>query len=622
MGRQAELANPSRERHTSSQFWILAACLPICLCAARLNADLWHDEAYTLVNFASHPVARIVTDYSAPNNHILYTIILHATYLISDQEFVLRLPGLGFAIGCLICAFLAGKFWAGLLGGVAATVWLGLTQMFLIHVMELRGYGLSLLLAAILALLALPRESGHKNPMTFRRVGAFLASWAIVYTIPTNLLVVIPLGGLVLFWEGRAAPAGLVRGQSPWWVAGTCAGVLSYLPVREQLRQAASGTGWDVVANARLLVDFFRAACYDWWPAIGLAMALLAISGLIQLWEKSRQSSAHVGPCLENFKCKSGHFLAWALAGTLGPFIVAAALGVRPFVRNFFPCLFFLATGCGVIFAQAVNKIARLSAQAKLRLRNEGNLATMPPRAGEKSASGPGLDQSQEENWQVALATGFVLTLLVLPQLLTYPDRLAERRRRERVQDGYYNFYAARYGPRTTVQALYRFANAFGKGRNVRVIFPPLEYYPLAYYLAREHPRDIGWDPQAKEEVLFLIVPEYQAAEEVLKTHEITLGDAEAIEFLGDFGFYQLYWVLKKRDKALDTRDPVEPLRVRGLLMKLGVDQKNSLLSARHLANPLTPPSYHGKLRALPCGTVARPTTAENHTGRSMFLLL
>lgn len=542
MTTQAAIPEPPENPVVLWKLWIVAASLPIAFCAARLNDDLWHDEAYTLVHFASRPVAEIITDYSAPNNHILYTIILRAVYLVSDEEFFLRLPGLVFAAGSLVCAFYAGKWWAGIPGAMGATVWLGLTQMFLIHVMELRGYGLSLLLAGILGLYALPSTWQGTCPFLPHGLVILVATWAIVYTIPTNIFVVLPFVFLATFYELRTGPSALLRGQTRWWVAGLAAGCFCYLPVAGQMRQAAGGTGWDWPASARLAVNFLQAACRDWWPAIGLAVAVLIIHQLVYNRRKSASLVSETGalaPCLSR---SPAHFLTWTLAGILGPFLIAAALGVRPFVRHFFPSLFFLATACGVVFAQAMRKLEAL-APLRMRWLTRRPAVPAPSRATDKaSAKQPQAQRLDYEEWLRGIGASALLVAIVLPRLLTYPERLVERRRQERVQDGYYNFYAARYSPRETVRALYQYVATFAKGRRIQVIYPALEHYPLAYYLAREQPRELAWDVHGEEEIIFLIVPEYQSPAELLKERGITLGEKETVQFLGDFGFYRLYW--------------------------------------------------------------------------------
>ncbi len=185
------------------QFWLLAATLPLCFFASRLGNDLWYDEAYTLIHFVGQPWYRIVTDYSAPNNHIFFSLLLRPVYLVSDQEVLLRLPGFVFAAGTLWFTFQIGKHFGGVLTtGSLATLWLGLTQMFLNYVMEIRGYGLSLFLTSFLGWLALRPLAEKRIERILARIATIGATAALIWTIPTNLLFAICIGCFVFFRMG------------------------------------------------------------------------------------------------------------------------------------------------------------------------------------------------------------------------------------------------------------------------------------------------------------------------------------------------------------------------------------------------------------------------------------
>src|ERR1700760_4745004 len=82
-------------------WFVLAAAAPLVHCASRLNLDLWHDEIYTIDYFVSRGPAFVVTDYSAPNNHILFSLVMWPFYLLSESNFCLRLPSFLFTFGTL-----------------------------------------------------------------------------------------------------------------------------------------------------------------------------------------------------------------------------------------------------------------------------------------------------------------------------------------------------------------------------------------------------------------------------------------------------------------------------------------------------------------------------------------
>ncbi len=527
--------------------WLVAAAIPLVLCAARLNDDLWYDEVFTLVHFAARPWYEIVTDYSAPNNHILYSLILHSIVIFSQEEFWLRVPGMFFAAGSLYWTFHAGLIWAGLGAAVCATLWLGFTQMFLTHVMEVRGYGLSLCLTAWLGALALQEEAPTFRGRWAARMSVLFASAALVYTIPTNLLVIAPIAALVVIKEAKSGLAVITTGRGIWWCGGLCLGCLLYLPVIHQLRHAAaSGAGWDIWANVQISWQFFRGALRDLFPALAIAVLLHAIFPLAArgLWTVRNSSQGNQIPDLSQTKHRQ--LWIWWLCGVGGPCILAAVLGIRPFARNFVPVLFFLAVGCGVLFASAVDKLyllVRPFLQIERTKRRWGQAACPPARKTKKSRdTRPFSPTTPRSGTELSLFIApIVLGLIALPQLWTYPQRLQEVRREGRVQDGYYNFYAARYAPKKAVRAIADFVGTSGATCNYRVLFPLIDFYPLAYYLTKAGlPMAIS-HPQARKELVFVIVPEHDSPQALLGMRGLKTTEFVSLRFWGDYGYYQLY---------------------------------------------------------------------------------
>src|SRR5512139_1237710 len=57
-----------------------------------INRPIAYDEAYTFLNFASKSFKYILADYSAPNNHILHTILVGVAYrMFGGEPWVVRL---------------------------------------------------------------------------------------------------------------------------------------------------------------------------------------------------------------------------------------------------------------------------------------------------------------------------------------------------------------------------------------------------------------------------------------------------------------------------------------------------------------------------------------------------
>lgn len=97
------------------------------------------DEAYTRGTFASHPVTAIVTDYSEPNNHIGYTLLLHPLADIQDDSVIFRLPSFLTSTTTLILVFLLVGVIVGRNAAVCATLLLGTNQVFLNFAAQVRG---------------------------------------------------------------------------------------------------------------------------------------------------------------------------------------------------------------------------------------------------------------------------------------------------------------------------------------------------------------------------------------------------------------------------------------------------------------------------------------------------
>ncbi len=475
------------------QWWVLAAAIPLILCASKLNLDFWYDEAYTLEVFVSQPWTRIATDYSAPNNHVFYSLLLRPLYLVSDSEYVLRFPSLLFAVGTLAMVFRIARRWSGLAAGLMATLFLGLTQMFLIHAMQVRGYGLSMFLAAWLAEMALADRPGR-----WRRLGAIaLAGAAFLYVLPSNLLFLVPLAVVAAAWTAVCDRklSGTLKELAAWGLACLLAG-LAYLPIVDQVRAAGAGRASASLFDAvSLSGQVFFAATRDWLPVLPLAvLGLIGWVGEVRL----RPARRHV-------------VLPLLTAAMLaGPFLLTGLLGVHPFVRNFCPVLPFLALAIGWLVAELLKAGARF----------------LPLLRSEYAAGLLGMT---------------VLACVALPRIWTYPARLAEYRRGRFAQDGYYNYYAAEFHPSKVASYL---RDSIGPSESYVICFADADHFPLWHYLRRAGVALERIDRGAAvppEVIVYLItpaVPDYQA---LAAKSGLPVDALRAFPLVEDFGYYRLY---------------------------------------------------------------------------------
>lgn len=490
------------------QWFLLAAAAPLAMCAARLNLDLWHDEIYTLLMFVAGGPAKIVTDYSAPNNHVLYSLLLWPIHLISSSNFVLRLPSLVFATGTLWLTFRAGCQLSDLRAGALATLLLGLNQMFLIHAVQVRGYGLSMLLLAWLVNLAIP---GQRSVAFSRLALTALVGAAFLYVIPTDLLFFIPLAAVAIVWSvwppsinGEATPtvaneqaaeSRKVAAVCAAWMAGVALAAVLYAPIARQVLEhrglPSKFTGAGLAAAAR---NFITPATHDFFPLAPFFL-LGALAWALRRMRRKTNASAALPVMAAVVLC--------------GAFLLTGALGISPFPRNFCPLLPVIALAEGWALGELAKSI-RLKALAS------------------ESAS--------------TLAAALLVAAVLAPQLWTYPSRLAAYcTAHPGAHDGYYNYYAADYCPAAVVE---RVKQLTADGGPFRVYFADEDHWNLIYYFQRAGQSVVGAETEAGDDPrawVYVIAPataDWQAIAAKCKLPAEALREFPEID---NFGYYRLY---------------------------------------------------------------------------------
>lgn len=486
------------------QWFLLAAGGPIALCAARLNDDLWHDEIYTLVMFAAAGPQKIVTDYSAPNNHVLYSLVLWVVQEFSTTNFALRLPSLAFSIGTLAMTFRAARRLGDKTMAVLATLLLGLNQMFLIHAVQVRGYPLAMFLFAWLINLAIPEQD---SPRFSRLAGIALVGAAFLYVTPSDLLFFAPLAAFAIIWQAAvvkkaadgAGPAGGASGRrtlaaaSAAWTAAIVLAARCYAPIAGQvLEHRGARTSFTLGAILFAAETFLKPATHDF-----VYLAPVFLLGLLA-WCVRR---------LRGREADSPAALVLALGTIAAALLLTAALGVSPFPRNFTPLLPLVAMAQAWTFRELLRAIPWKSERAA----NAGSLVA-----------------------------ALVLIAVLAPQLATYPRRLdAYCRLHPGAHDGYFNYYAAGYHPSAAVE---RVRELTADGRPYRVCYAAEDHWNLAYYfkqadvpLARADS-----DRTASDTRVFVIAPHTADWPGIAARCELPETDLRRLPTVEDFGYYVL----------------------------------------------------------------------------------
>lgn len=75
----------------------------------RLNEGLWLDEILTYISYAKMPFLKIVTSFDSENQHFLYSIFTHLSFLaFGESASALRLPAVLFGVGSILALYLLG----------------------------------------------------------------------------------------------------------------------------------------------------------------------------------------------------------------------------------------------------------------------------------------------------------------------------------------------------------------------------------------------------------------------------------------------------------------------------------------------------------------------------------
>ena len=238
------------------------------------TAQLWIDEVITLYNYAGafHPgttLGSVFRNYSLANNHILSTAIYWLWLRVvplSAPETLLRLPSLVW--GALTLAVIAfwWRRWLGAHLAALGAVIFAASPVFPAFAYQIRGYALSMLLAAsgvALAAMVLDGAPGCLRPKA--QLALFLTSLAQPLIMPSAAL----FPAAVALWLALARrPGERLLGTTTWRriasampsAIGGILGLAYYLTLGEQFRLARLDAG-EISA--------------DWWTSTSSATHVL-----------------------------------------------------------------------------------------------------------------------------------------------------------------------------------------------------------------------------------------------------------------------------------------------------------------------------------------------------------
>lgn len=153
----------------------------------ELHRPVRYDEAFTYLNYAMHPVHVAISNYSAPNNHLFHTLLVHfSTQLFGNNLTGLRLPAF---VGGLLMMPAAFALTAALYNrgaAIGATALIACSPPFIEYSVNARGYTWQIVFLLLMAWFAC--RIGRQEGSVRHWAGLVLAAAGAIYTIPTGVL--------------------------------------------------------------------------------------------------------------------------------------------------------------------------------------------------------------------------------------------------------------------------------------------------------------------------------------------------------------------------------------------------------------------------------------------------
>ena len=121
----------------------------------QINNAVGYDEAYTFIHFASRSLQVILTDYSAPNNHIFHSLLVYIGYhIFGNHVWALRLPAFLAGVLTIPAIYMAGKVIYGKNAALIAAALVACTPILVDFSVNARGYTLMCLFSCLILWIA------------------------------------------------------------------------------------------------------------------------------------------------------------------------------------------------------------------------------------------------------------------------------------------------------------------------------------------------------------------------------------------------------------------------------------------------------------------------------------
>lgn len=167
-----------------------------------LSQPMRYDEAYTFLQYSSHPFYVALSFYNAPNNHLLNTLLVRAAYLtFGNQPWALRLPAFLAGVCLAPSTYVASRSLYRPAGALFAAGLVASSSVLIEYSSNARGYGMVCLAFMLLIPLA-------AYALRYRNWAAWFLFGIVAgigfYAVP---IMLYPFGGVIL-WLILSALAG------------------------------------------------------------------------------------------------------------------------------------------------------------------------------------------------------------------------------------------------------------------------------------------------------------------------------------------------------------------------------------------------------------------------------
>lgn len=173
---------------------LVLVALAFWLRFSLLFAPMRADEAYSYIEYASHPFYVALSFYNSPNNHIFHTFLMRCSYLVfGNHTWSLRLPAFLFGLALAPAAYLAARSLYTTRSGLVAAGLIASSSALIEYSVNARGY----IILCVITLLSISLAAHALRTRNWTSWLLLAVLFALgFYTNPTMLY---PCGGVALW---------------------------------------------------------------------------------------------------------------------------------------------------------------------------------------------------------------------------------------------------------------------------------------------------------------------------------------------------------------------------------------------------------------------------------------